>query len=470
MTQTITSLEDGLVKIEDSRGVHIGLSSNLSARVLRSVDIGKLQSRAGWILDTSGGMTPWKIEGVLEHQGKIFFYGPWVSGKTASAGDLTLQDLCLLGKIFFLAAEKKLPLEGFFTRGWYFLKDRKILVFPPELMDFIRKNQTEPVKESCWYPFNYPGVKGTEGLGFTLAVLAYRVFTGTLPFSSRTGDDLAEEMRTQKIIPPRYRCPGLKKEVSDFLEEILNNKETGVPLHRWLSYLESWEKEDPRKKADEQEKTAMEKELKDLEEKRRARIKIHGFWKKKRNILITLLITTVLVGAFLSAPLKKALAPPLTMGFTPYEVVEAYYNSFETLDQDMMEDCIDRKIGKPDIQEVMNFYVTSRVRQGYEGNTGMISAREWTASGRPLPEPGITVFGIVHLKIVPLMENRFQASYEKWYPGVPAEDSSGSLKGVYPRGYRVRDMLELRQQKKGNWVIQTMNRSIQEIKSYSSDT
>ena len=457
----LTYLADGLVKLNGPEGCRTGIATNLSSRVFRSVDIGKLQSGNGWILDSRGGMTPWKIEGMLEDQGKIIFYGPRVKGKTAAPENLDQEDLILLGRTVILAGEKNLPVEGFFTRGWYIMEDSRVLLFPPELMDFIRKNQAEAVKQSCWYPYNHPEKHGTEGLCFSLAALTYRVLTKESPYRS-SGEEIAQEIRTQPVIPPRYKAPGLKKEFSDFLEKILDPREEPPKLNAWSSYLNNWEKEGLFLPLKEDEKAAIEKELEELQAIREAKIRIKGFWHRKNTVILTAVLAASVIAGFLIGPVKAALAPPETMGMSPREVVETYYDCFSTLDQDLMEDCIDKRTGAEDLKEITNFFVTSRVRQGYEGSTGLVSAEQWEQQGRPLPEPGVTVYGVTNRRISLLDENRYQICYEKWYPGVPDENKE-DLHSSYPRGYRIRDIAVLEKQKKGNWMITGLNRSVDDL-------
>ncbi len=461
MDYEITYLSDGLAELTGPEGTKTGIASSLSSRVFRSVDIGRLQSGRGWILDLSGGMTPWNLEGILEDQGQMVFFGPPVKGKTARPENLETQDLILLGRIMILAGEKNLPVQGFFSRGWMILEDRRVLLLPPELMDFIRRNQTEEVKESCWAPFNHPDRQGLEGLSFSLAVLTYRYLTGENPYSA-PGDELAEEIRTQPVIPPLFRAPGLKKEFSEFVVANLDPREKPPGLVSWRPYLDQWEKDEIFVPLKEEEKEALEKQRAELESRRKTRIELKGFWRRKRTIILTAFIIAGILIAFLTAPVKEALAPPETMGMSPDEVVEAYYGSFKTLNQELMEDCIDKKAGRQDLKEVMNLFVTTRVRQGYEGSTGFMSAQEWTDRGRPLPDPGITVYGITNSQITRLEETRYQIVYEKWYPEVPEEENQ-SIEGVYPRGFRVRDTAVLEQQKKGNWLIVSLNRTIEDL-------
>jgi hypothetical protein len=231
-----------------------------------------------------------------------------------------------------------------------------------------------------------------------------------------------------------------------------------------VSVLNSWDREGPCENITTQKTEEQQKKLKELIDRRENKMNQRIFWRKNRTVVTVAAIAVLSLAAFISAPIKKALEPPLTMGMNPIEVVDAYYSCFESMDQELMSDCIDEDAGKPDLNEVMNFFVTSRVRQGYEGKTGLLPAAEWVANGRPMPEAGMTVYGLSDIMITPMESNRFLVIYEKWVPGNPPDNADlNSIEPVYPQGYKIQDTLLLEQMKKGNWKITDLKRTAKEL-------
>ncbi len=465
MALTTQYIGDGLVKLSDEKGVYTGIASGLPSKIFRSVDLGALQSESGWIIDREGRMESWKISGVTEKDNQMVFYGPELSGKILNPEDLREEELILIGKVFHLVQEKNIPIQGFFSRAWFLTDDTRILVFPAALMDFIRKGANEETKLKCYLPYNHPDKHGNKGLAFTLAVLVYRNLSGVLPFDQINEVEIFEEIRTQPVIPSEIRIPGLKEPLADIINRSLDSKQDLPGMNEWDRVLDFWEKESPCEPLNTEQKEAQQKKLEEMTARRESRMSLRIFWRKKRTIVIAAVAAAVCLVAAVYTPVKKAFEPPLTMGMTPMEVVDAYYGSIQTMDQEMMTDCIHKDAGKNDIKEVMNFFVTSRVRQGYEGNDGLLSAEEWTAEGRPMPEPGITVFGLTGLIINPVLDDQFLVTYEKWYPGTPDEEEEdfGEIKAYYPRGFRIRDNVTLEQQKKGNWLITRIDRFSEDI-------
>ena len=450
MALDITALEDGLVRLSGDDQTYTGINSALNSKVFRSADLGRLQNESGWIMDAEGRMEPWKISGVSEIDNQMIFYGPFTEGRLVTPENLSPEDLWILGHVFQMVYEKKLPLKGFFSRGWMITREKQILIFPPGLMDFIRKSQTEEVKQICWYPYNHPDKSGTEGLSFTLGVLSYLTLSGSLPYVKKKEEELSEEIRTQPAVPPELRIPGLKKPLADIMTRSLSPDKELPPLNEWVRALDLWDKEGACLPLPEEEKKEMLKKLEERILRRDRRLSRQVFWRKKKTLVFAALIALFILAGVISTPVRKALEPPLTMGMSPREVVEAYYSCFESMDQELMSDCIDGKAGKQDLNEVMNFFVTSRVREGYEGKSGHLSAREWTEQGRPMPAANTSVYGLTDLIIQEEGGDLFRANYEKWFPGSPDDDADMTkITAVYPVGMKVRDRLRLEKQKKG---------------------
>ncbi|OQY33448.1 MAG: hypothetical protein B6241_07755 [Spirochaetaceae bacterium 4572_59] len=465
MAFTITEIEKGLVSLIDGEQTYMGIASGLNSKLFRSVDLGSLQNDSGWIIDSEGGMESWKISGVTEENNQMIFYGPEIKGRLFNPDKLTENDLWILAMVFHLLYEKDMASYGFFSKGWFLTEDNRILIFPQRLMDFIRKGQNEKLRQECWYPFNHPDRKGRDGLSFTLAVLSYRVLSGTPPYSRREDVELPDEMRSYPVIPIEYRCAGLKKEISKMISTALSPKETPPPLSDWRTVFKIWEKETAFNSVTEEEKAETETKLKEQTARRESNIRIRTYWRKKRTMIFSVVAIIACIGALISAPLKKALEPPMTMDMDPLQLVEAYYSCFDSMDQELMSDCIHKDAGKQDITEIMNFFVITKVRQGYEGDSGIISAKEWSASGRPLPEAGVSVFGLTDLEITKLDETHFHVDYDKWHPGIAEEEAvmTENVETLHPSGYRVRDTLLLEKQKKGNWLIVKLDRTVKEL-------
>ncbi len=460
MTTTEQNIND-LIPLTIEGKDYTGIFSGLSSRIFRSVDISALQNEPGWIYDSEGRMEPWKLEGMTEEKGSMIFYGPPLKGREFSAEDLDREKLEKMIRIFQSLRDKNSPYQGFYSRGWVFLEDGRILLLPNSLMEFIRKSDNEQTRMNHWYPFNHPDRSGLEGLEFTTALLAASILRGSHPYAPLESeeDNRNEQLRRVPALSPDLMIPGLKEEIADVLT--LSFKGEQGLLKKWIKVMELWKIEGALNPLKDEERQSIEARASQLTQRGEINQKRRQIWRRKSTVYMISAAVIILIGVMISTPIKKSMEPPMTLGMAPLEVVEAYYAGFNSMDQELMEDCIDKKIGKGDLNEVMNFFVTSRVRLGYEGKTGVINAGEWVDSGRPALEAGTSLYGVALVDIQKMGDSRFRVDYEKWMPG--SSEDIENTGPIPPVGYLVRDLLTLEEQKKGNWLIVGMERSLKDL-------
>jgi hypothetical protein len=141
---------------------------------------------------------------------------------------------------------------------------------------------------------------------------------------------------------------------------------------------------------------------------------------------------------------------------TAEKVVHLYYESFNTLDVETMSGCVTAGAGKSDIKEITGLFVISRVRTGYEGNSGFLSAADWLKKGSPPLKKGINIYGITGLKISRLSDDTFTADYSKWSTELPP-NTAGTVVTGKPVQTHIIDTLHT-VKKRGAWVIDSIKR------------
>ncbi|MBF9018441.1 MULTISPECIES: hypothetical protein [unclassified Oceanispirochaeta] len=440
-----------------------GIQSGLEPKVFRAVDISSLQNEPGWIYDKEGRMESWKLEGASEQDGSMIFYGPLIKGESFTAATLTLDRFEKIIRVFQALKHKDSSYKGFYSRSWFFLEDGRVLILPVSLMDFIRKSEKEESRVTNWYPYNHPDKLGTEGLDFTAAVLASQLLSGTHPYAplEKAEDDRNEQLRRPPSLSPELMIPGLKDEIAGLISSSFKAEDSS--LKEWSSIIDLWRKDGALRELSSTEKDEIKLKADQIVERGEKNRKRRQVWRRKNSLYIAIGAVVIFLGILISTPIRKSLEPPATMGMDARQVVESYYRSFNDMDQVIMEDCIEKKLGKGDIGEVTNIFVTSRVRMGYEGDSGIINAEEWVQSGRVAPGFGKSIYGVAELEINDLGSGQFRVVYEKWMPGTTQDSDISEAKPVPPYGLKVTDLLTLEEQKKGNWLIVERDRKIREI-------
>ncbi|MDC7232438.1 MAG: hypothetical protein PQJ58_04355 [Spirochaetales bacterium] len=440
-----------------------GINSGLGSKVFRAVDISALQNEPGWIYDADGRVESWKLETVSESDGAMMFYGPRVEGAPFDDGTFDREILEKIIRTFQAIRDKNGDYRGFYSRSWFFLEDGRVLVLPVSLMEFIRKSENEKNRLTNWYPYNHPDKTDVSGMEFTAAVLAARLLSGKHPYAplEEAEDNRNEQLRRPPLLEAGLQIPGIKTEIASLIDRSLKNEDCN--LKEWTALLADWKTGGACRELNSAEKDEIDRKAAQFLEKGEKNRKRRQVWRRKSSLYIAVAAAFLFLGIMISGPVRKAMAPPVTMGLSPREVVEAYYSSFNTMDQELMEDCIDKDLGKREVGEITNLFVTSRVRMGYEGNSGFIRADEWVAAGKEPLEFGSSVYGVTDLEIHELGSGRFRAEYEKWMPGAPDDRDPSDTSPIPPYGTRVTDHLTLEEQNKGNWLIVERERTIVEI-------
>ncbi|MDC7240169.1 MAG: hypothetical protein PQJ50_07405 [Spirochaetales bacterium] len=454
---------ENLISLTKDGKEHTGIPTGLESKIFRAVDIGSLQSDPGWIYDDQGRMEQWKLEGVTEEEGQMVFYGPRIEGEVFSEEALTLERLQKMIRIFEALQEKKSSYRGFYSRNWVFLNDGRVLVLPVLLMDFIRKSEKEDLRIKNWYPFNHPDCQGVDGLSFTAAILTCSLFGQIHPYAplETAEDNRNEQLRRPPSLTPDLLIPGINREAADLIGRSLSKERP--TMREWRKTADTWTEDSVIQEISGEERKEIEEKAAQLLDRGEKNRNLRQTWRRKNTFYMVIAAIAITVALIAAAPIKRAMEPPLTMGMSDLEVVEAYYSSFNTMDQDLMDDCIDKNLGKGDKREVTGFFVTTRVRMGYEGNSGMVSAPEWVEAGMPELEFGQNVFGVTDLEILELGSGRFRATYNKWVPGSSDEVDLESTEVIPPEGVEITDLLTLEEQKKGNWLITGLDRTIRDI-------
>ena len=176
------------------------------------------------------------------------------------------------------------------------------------------------------------------------------------------------------------------------------------------------------------------------------------FLQRNLRTMVVAAVIVAAVGGLLGSIIANQFKPRSTRGYSPRQVVEAFYASIGALDHTTMEDAVVGDAGKALINEAVNLFVVSRVAQGYEGRSHIANAAEWAAAGEPELPPDRSLYGPSALQIVAEQgapQPVFRVSYLMWrLGGADGDDPPGTPQQGIPTSERV----FLRQDKE-DWVI-----------------
>jgi hypothetical protein len=465
-------------ELMEGGGKHLAVQVGDTARGRALTRILALKTSPGWHVKGSE-IREWRFEGLAEKDGAPLLYGPHVAGRAL----VTVLDLPLPAGLAFLSrlaqalrllAERRIPWFPLQTDSVVFEDREGVLFLPPDVMREIRDLNSFELSRESYESINHPDLKGEVLWSFSIAALLYRISTGRFPFTGTDAEEMHEHARKLEIDAPSGIVPELDPELSALVMAGLGKSRRGaVSLVEWSEKLGAWQKKDLYRVLPpaEREKALQEALVRQHASGKSFRRRM--FWENNWKIIGVIVIAAAVVGAGAGSILKNMLAPRLTRGYPPQKIVETFYDSMNTLDHQTMQSCVIGAAGKGEINEVTVLYVTSKVTQGYQGKSTIISAADWDKRGRPKLENPSSLFGVTGLSVVQEQGEPgpvYRAQYDLWNPAPPADvpgglaDTASAAAQAAPRseGHRVTDRLWLKQDK-GDWVIYRIERLRQDL-------
>jgi len=413
----------------------------------------------------------WRFLGFTRLDGEVFLYGPYLEGRSLEEvlemkPDHALPLLRRLVQALALLKERSVGLFSFESDSVLFLDDGGVFFLPRPIMEKISISGSEAHRIRTCESITHPYLENESRASFTVAVLLYRVLTGEFSFMDDTVEGIRDKIRNLDVVSPHLARPEVRKEVSRVIMSVFDKSGT-YSLEDWERIITDWIEQGVFRDvtiAEREELLAKARERKDRTERA---FKSKLFWEKNGRLVLIVTGIVIAAGFIVGGFVRNLLAPRVTAGFTPEQVVEAYYTSINSLDHMTMDDCVIRGAGRGQINEIIHLYVISKQTMAYEGQSYIVPADRWVENGRPELEPPMFVYGIADLRIRRERgepEPVFTAEYEKWSRTAPeGDDEAGSATGEQApagplyEGNRVRDRLFLTQRGE-DWVIYRIER------------
>ncbi|WP_455381423.1 hypothetical protein [Salinispira pacifica] len=477
-------MADGLLKVERSEATFLGIVTNIPRRSFAlhsfSSERAGFMHSAGWVV-RGNTVSEWVPAGFTEHQERVVIYGPYLEGVTLqeTLSREPVEVLSLLERItraVALLTERRLPVPKLHTRGVVLLNDGGTLFLPGELMQTIREHQPIEDRIRCYEYMNHPDLDPAANMSYFLASMVYRVVAGQYPYHADRLEDIHIRVRAGYSVDPVYHNPRIREDLSDFVIEIL--RDPAHNLHspdEWAERLGQWRSEGPFEEVTDQGRALLLRQAEARWKRMTRSFNRKEFIRKHGRATVLIAAMVLIVGTIPGTIISKALAPRSTHGFPPQKVVSTFYNSMNTLDHSTMQDCVIDGAGKNAINEVMNLYVTSRMRMSVEMKSGIVPANSWVKAGEPSLKPASFVFGVSNLKVSTVNSTadsvEIEATYLKWQPEFPQPpEGGGSASGKATSGsgsqaagqlkstaYQRKDLLRLKKDR-GDWVIYSIDR------------
>ncbi|MFA5447020.1 MAG: hypothetical protein WC233_01945 [Sphaerochaeta sp.] len=181
---------------------------------------------------------------------------------------------------------------------------------------------------------------------------------------------------------------------------------------------------------------------------KRAKHKV--FWRKRGWLVISVTLSVLLVGGFITGRVKEAMAPPYTASFDERQLIEAYYQAQNELDLQKMEAALGKGVKNPFSMEVTNLFVTRQTRQAYESFSVQVNAQTWRDEGMPPIVEDSFIYGVSDLSIKDLGNSTYLAQGTYWAPFNHTDEGEAEAMGIW--AYDLTQQFSIEIGKKG-WLL-----------------
>lgn len=456
-------MSKGVLVIQEGGRDVLAVATGVSAADFLRSEIGSLQRESGWIVRDSG-IEAWPIKGFTQRDGQIHFWGDHLPGVRLEdclddGADVSIARLKSLTGALVRLRDEKVPVFPIRTDGVFLLDDHAVLFMPPGIMQRIAVLRPYTERVRTFHFVNNPDVSGARAQSFSIGVLLYRMLLGSYPFTGQDDVEVNSRIRNLRITPPSLQKPEISTELSSAVVRALDRSGKNVPtLDEWEAVLFRAITGGHLREVSAADRASAAAQAKDRTERSQKAFRRALFLQRYWRLMAIVGGVLVVVGSVVGSILSNVLAPRVTKGFSPQEVVETFYGAMNTMDHMTMEDCVVDKAGQGEISEAMNLFVMTRMTVGYEGRSYVLSAADWAKEGRPELSADKSLYGAIVSEVkVEAGEPApvYLVTYQKWAP--QPEEGVGDEQSVKSYGYDRTDRVLLRKDK-DDWVIYRIER------------
>lgn len=324
-----------------------------------------------------------------------------LQGEDTEKARLIAEKIC---KITEAALEKEIKLPNNGPLGTIAGEDGTILFLPPTLFNRAldsRGDSTYSFYEGCW---KNTALSENDCLRFTAAAYAYTVYAGKSPFPEKDSQKRAADFYDKNFEKLSWFCKLQKN------GDIIDSKAIFSQIEQNLSC--SAPEMDTSKKKKKKKKLGIKStsitELPSFDKRvisdsstlpayelQQKNIKRVRFFRKNGTIIKVCVVALIVLCIAIVSHIKNLMSRPNTLGKEPAQVVDMFYEGFDTLDTILFDATRTNGAGDGISNVIAAVFVTAKMRESYEGKQ-IYTPSQWLNLKNP---DQLDIYGLTQLKI-----------------------------------------------------------------------
>ena len=331
---------------------------------------------------------------------------------------VAVEKICKITEASF-EQEIKLPNNG--PLGTLVGADGTILFLPPSIFNRAldsRGDSAYSLYEGCW---KNTALAENDCLRFTAAAYAYAVYSGKPPFTQKDSQLRAADFYDKNFVRLSWFCKLEMCDTAKSGETVADSKigseadfrDTFAKIEQNLSCSapEMETKKKRRGKSSKKKVTIPSVAITELPafgkrvitdftavpayEAQQKRLKRVRFLRKNGTIMNVCVVAFVLLCMFVASRINDYMRRPTTIGLEPVEVVQMFYDGFDTLDSTLFDATRTNGAGEGMSNMLATVFVTAKMRESYEGKK-TYTPSQWFYMRNP---SALDIYGITQLSI-----------------------------------------------------------------------
>lgn len=441
-------------KLEHEGRSVLAIHTGMNPRSFAQSSMPRLQSQEGILLLPNGETSSWVLEGTRcvtegtrEH---MEFWGPnfdgeslldIVMGDKRNAWNILHHTISSINKA--AAAEKISPafLTALGAAGPIAIlcgADKSILFLPGDLCSRCASNQGEKKEIAYRLAWIHPDHRlhnPMRAISFMAGICAYRILSGAMPFDSDDPDNksesLSEKMRNGIFEGLLFACPSLKPAATHAVDSLITAT-SAASTETLLAFSSDIDSLYDPARTNIEETESFQAKKKAAKRKRESGLNRKRFFRKRSSILIIVGIIAGMGGIIGLTLFNDIKDKPNTLNMSTTEIVQGYYEGIGNLDQEISTTYAVKGLKTDYDSFVTNLYVTSKMREAYERNGGLLSPTELFINKETNDR---MIFGLTRLQIENITESeaesQFTVSFYIWMPYADEQSENQVQLSVY---------------------------------------
>lgn len=415
----IKEINSAIVLKKDDREL-LGLKTGLTIKGTTRSEFSDIRYDKGYILRESG-IEEFHLKEIAEIDGKIYIYSEEISWglKPFFNSEKSIDSVIELATVLKILADNKIDIENFSTNLFYKNEKDETFIFPPRLINFLNSRSSLKLQEERVSKYVHPDLSGERSLLFSLGILLFEFFTSSYPINYNSPEDLRDKFRRKRFITPRWKNILLSDSLDRLIINLLDVEFEGS-LSGTISELIKIKSEGLYRDVENREK--LENKNIKLESRFIKKDNFrHSIIKNKTAIIVSIVVLGILT-SFFGSIIANKLRPPLTTGYSAEQVVNSYFESFNTIHIELLEDVLAEDVRDEDIKEITSMHVTTAYRGKISGGNTFLRPDEWLLLNDE-DKNSTDIFAMDKIEIIKVNELEYSVTYEKWF-SLPAETES----------------------------------------------